>query len=366
MRAIVTSSAPSALTSSTPTHGPRAQPPDDKIVWRPTPLRALELAEIPSDLHFVRDHFPAPECRPWSLEITASRRCLESPSVELGLERLRGLPQRTLRVVLECAGHRRVEFERLSTGLPWAAGAVAEARWTGPSLRSVLDLVGIPTDAREVVLEGADSGPVEGVDGIHHFARGLPLAKALDPDVLLACEMNGQPIPHERGGPVRAVVPGWYATDSVKWLRRIWFADREFDGFFQAQDYRFRLPDEHGAGQRMTELPVHALITTAGTDAQAATGHLSIRGIAWGGTGGIADVLVRVDDGPWARAHLGRIRGSHARVSWEAHRTVAPGPHRIACRAIDGTGRTQPDRPLANVQGYGNNAIHRVTITAGR
>ena len=68
-------------------------------------------------------------------------------------------------VVLECAGHRRVEFERLSTGLPWAAGAVAEARWTGPSLRSVLDLVGIPTDAREVVLEGADSGPVEGVDG---------------------------------------------------------------------------------------------------------------------------------------------------------------------------------------------------------
>jgi DMSO/TMAO reductase YedYZ molybdopterin-dependent catalytic subunit len=178
--------------------------------------------------------------------------------------------------------------------------------------------------------------------------------------------MNGQPIPHERGGPVRALVPGWYATDSVKWLRRIWFTDREFDGFFQAQDYRFRTPDERGPGQRMTELPVHAMITMAGTDARAASDDLSIRGVAWGGTGGIADVLVRVDDGPWARAHLGPIRGSYARVSWEAQCPVSPGVHIIACRAIDGMGRSQPDRPLANVQGYGNNAVHRVTITAGR
>src|SRR5437764_13390483 len=53
------------------------------------------------------------------------------------------------------------------------------------------------------------------------FARSLPLAKAIHEDTLVAYEMNGEAIPPEHGGPVRAVVPGWYATDSVKWLERI-------------------------------------------------------------------------------------------------------------------------------------------------
>lgn len=351
------------MTLSTPTE-PTVIP--EQQVWRPTPLQALELEEIPSELHFVRDHFPAPgaDRGPWSLEVTASWRSIEFRSVELDIERLRTLPQRTLTVVLECAGHRRVEFKPMPPGLPWAAGAVAEARWTGPNLSSVLELVGIPMDAHEVVLEGADSGPVDGVDGIHHFARSLPLAKALQPNALLAHEMNGEPIPRARGGPVRAVVPAWYATDSVKWLERIWFTNREFDGFFQAHDYRFRPPGERGPGERMTELPVHALITTPADADAGVSGDLSIRGIAWGGADGIAEVLVSVDHGQWAPALLGSARGPYARVSWEADCKVAPGPHELACRAIDGAGRTQPDRPPMNVQGYGNNAIHRVSFTS--
>ena len=68
--------------------------------------------------------------------------------------------------------------------------------------------------------------------------------------------------PVERGGPVRAVVPGWYGTDSVKWLDRIWFTNNEFDGFFRAHDYRLRAPGEAGPGTRLTEVSVHALITT--------------------------------------------------------------------------------------------------------
>ncbi len=339
----------------------------EQQLWRPTPLQTLELEEIPNARHFVRDHFPAPARgrRPWSLELTASWRSIESRSVELDLRRLQNLPQRTVTVVLECAGHRRAEFEPMPRGLPWAAGAVAEARWTGPSLSTVLELVGVPASALEVVLQGADSGPVDGVDGVHHFARSLPLAKALEPDVLLAHEMNGEPIPRERGGPVRAVVPGWYATDSVKWLERIWFTNDEFDGYFQARDYRFRAPGESGLGERMTELPVHALITKpADCDATVPTGNLSTRGIAWGGTGGIAEVLVRLDDGPWAPARLGPVRSRYTRVSWESDCTVTPGPHELACRAIDGAGRTQPDRPPMNVQGYANNAVHRVNFTS--
>jgi len=329
--------------------------------WRPTPLAALELDEIPSELHFVRDHFPAPDwdLGAWSLELIGS-----SGLLRVDLDTLKRLPARTLSVVLECAGHRRAEFEPLPGGLPWELGAVAEAHWTGTSLASVLQIAGIPADAHEVVLEGADAGVVAEVGGIHRFARSLPLDKALDPDVLLTYAMNGQPISLDRGGPVRLVVPGWYATDSVKWLDRIWFTDREFEGFFQAIDYRFCAPGEDGFGRRLGPLPVHALITTP-VDGEARPGNeLVIRGTAWGGAGGIADVLVQVDAGPWSRARLGAAPGPYTRVSWESRVTLDPGAHELACRAIDGAGETQPDEPPANQRGYANNAVHRITFVA--
>jgi DMSO/TMAO reductase YedYZ molybdopterin-dependent catalytic subunit len=311
--------------------------------WRPTPLRALDASRIPTELHFVRDHFPPPRLDPteWSATLTGNEATLE-----LDLALLRGLPTRTLAVVLECAGHRRVEFESVPQGIPWGIGAVAEAEWTGVSLASVLELAGIAPNAHEVVLEGADAGPVDGFDGDHRFARSLPLAKALDADVLLAYEMNGEAIPLARGGPVRAIVPGWYATDSVKWLDRIWFACDEFDGVFQAHDYKLRVPGEPGPGQRMDALPVHALMTSPpDREAGVAAGELPVRGIAWGGTGGVAAVEVRVDLGPWTPARLSRPRGPYARVSWEAHCTLSTGTHEIACRAIDRAGEAQPDRP---------------------
>src|SRR5947209_10161025 len=243
------------MTTSTPSEPARQL----AAAWRPTPLAALELRDIPTELHFVRDHFPPPtgDRATWGLEVRGSAR-----SLVLDVDQLRLLPRRTLRVVLECAGHRRAEFEPMPPGLPWAAGAVCEARWTGASLAAVLELVGIPVDACEVVLEGADAGQVDGFDGIHRFARSLPLEKAFDHDVLLADQMNGEPIRLEHGGPVRVIVPGWYATDSVKWIDRIWFTDEQFDGVFQAHDYRFREPGDPGAGRRMTALPVTALITT--------------------------------------------------------------------------------------------------------
>lgn len=241
--------------------------------------------------------------------------------------------------------------------------------WTGASLASVLELVGIPPEAHEVVLEGADAGPVDGFGGSQTFARSLPLTKALHPDVLLAYEMNGEPIPVARGGPIRAVVPGWYATDSVKWLERVWFVSEEFDGVFQAHDYRLLAPGESGPGRRMTDLPVHALIPTPADGGIVMAGAgLGVRGTAWGGTDGIAAVLVRIDGGAWNPARLGSAQGPHTHVDWRAEllarSTLEPGRHEIACCAIDGAGNAQPERPPANVRGYANNAIHRVRVQA--
>jgi len=230
----------------------------------------------------------------------------------------------------------------------------------------LLELVGIPADAREVVLEGADAGPVDGFEGVHRLARSLPLAKALEHDVLLAYEMNDESISVRRGGPVRAIVLGWYATDSVKWLDRIWITSGEFGGLFQAHDYRLRGPGETGPGRRMTELPVHALITTPSNRQRGLKrGDLSVRGIAWGGVGGVAAVRVRVDDGPWSAARVRPPRDNYARVPSETKCALAAGAHEIECCAIDRAGRSQPDRPPTNVRGYANNAVHRIKVRAG-
>jgi DMSO/TMAO reductase YedYZ molybdopterin-dependent catalytic subunit len=215
-----------------------------------------------------------------------------------------------------------------------------------------------------VVLEGADEGPFEGFPGTHNFARSVPLPKALDREVLLAYEMNGEPISVERGGPVRAVVPGWYATDSVKWLERVWFTADEFDGVFHAHEYRIREPGETGPGSRMTELPVNALITTPADGGRIPTGPVTVRGVAWGGAGGVEQVLVCIDGALWEPARLESRRGRYTRVGWTLECTLPEGPHQIACRAIDCDGQAQPDRPRPNVWGYANNSVHRVLVRA--
>lgn len=338
--------------------------------WSPTPLEVLGWSEIPNDLHFVRDHFPVPAVDPfnWSLTIEGADGPLRLTLSDVVSRR----PQR-LRVVLQCAGHRRTEFDPAPSGLPWSAGAVGEAEWTGTPLGELLRDVPIPDGTEYVVLEGADAGQVPGQPGRQPFARALPLAKALDGDVLLAWLMNGQPITRDRGGPVRAIVPGWYATDSIKWLTRVYFRDRPFEGSFEADDYRFRAPGEAGPGSRLTGLPVNSLITTPVPGARVPARVTTVRGIAWGGQGRIERVDVKLDDGPWLQATLEPVDGRYARTSvdgryartfWELALPLSPGSHRIVSRASDGARRQQPLTPAANDGGYANNAVHEVTLIA--
>ena len=220
-----------------------------------SPLAALGLRQMPTDTHFLRDHFGIPDLdeETWTLGLSGPGR-----ELRLTLDDLKALPARSLTVVLECAGHRRNEYEPPARGVGWGVGAVSEAVWTGARLRDVLGLLGTGDTAGHVLLEGADAGPV-GDDDFSPFARAIPIEKALDDDTLLAWEMNGEPLGSEHGAPLRAIVPGWYATDSVKWLVRIETLDTPFEGHFEISDYR--LPTTNGAG-RMTTLPVSSLLTS--------------------------------------------------------------------------------------------------------
>jgi DMSO/TMAO reductase YedYZ molybdopterin-dependent catalytic subunit len=329
---------------------------DDPLI-RPAPLAALGLPTMPTEAHFRRDHFQPPQVdhEPWRLTIEP----LRGPALELAPDELTTLPRRELRVVLECAGHRRAEYEPAPRGIAWQTGAVSEAVWAGASLADVLVAAGATT-GRYVVLEGADAGPFRG-EGRHAFARALPLAKALDADTLLAWEMNGRPLPHGHGAPLRAIVPGWYATDSIKWLRRIAVLDRPFDGPFEAVDYRVA-PEPGGPGTRLTRLPVHALLLSHADGRTGGRGTGELRGIAWGGEGGPARVDVSLDGGAWQSATLDAPQSRYARAHWSFAWQAEPGLRTIAVRATDAAGNAQPSVPSWNEGGYANASCQRIRI----
>jgi DMSO/TMAO reductase YedYZ molybdopterin-dependent catalytic subunit len=327
---------------------------------RPAPLSVLLDDVTPTELHYRRNHFPYPavDATTWALVV---RGAVERP-YELTLDDLNELPRRSVRVLLECAGHRRTEFSPPIGGVQWGMGAVSQADWSGVALRDVLDRAGVARDAVEVVLYGADHGPFPEVAGAHPFARSLPLAKAMDPATLLALEMNGQPLPYEHGAPLRAIVPGWYGMDSVKWLTAIEVSTDAFRGVFQELDYRFQSAGETGIGARLDVVAPHAVFVSVDDGVAVPGGRQWLTGVAWAGRG-VASVEVRVGPTGWEKAEI--IDGSdpYQRVVWRAEVDLTPGlPVIVAVRATDTAGVTQPPSPNWNRRGYANNSVQRLEL----
>ncbi|MDQ4018489.1 MAG: sulfite oxidase [Actinomycetota bacterium] len=318
-------------------------------IARPTPLAALDGAPTPTELHFVRSHFGTPDvdARAWTLDVAGA----VARPFSVSLAELRELGSHTVRAVLECAGHRRAELVPPAEGVAWRAGAVSQAEWAGAPLRDLLARSGAAAEGMEVALHGKET-----------FARSIPLAKALDPDTLVAWAIGGEPIPRELGGPVRAIVPGRYAVDSVKWLRTIEVRVEPFDGPFQVHDYRIfdaaGVPD----GEPLGELPVTSLVTWPEDRGILRTGRTVVRGLAWGGEGGAVAVTVRLDGEEEVPATLTPPAGPYAFTPWEATLDLSPGEHVLAARAVDAAGRAQPDGPLWNRRGYANSSVHRVRV----
>jgi DMSO/TMAO reductase YedYZ molybdopterin-dependent catalytic subunit/rhodanese-related sulfurtransferase/glyoxylase-like metal-dependent hydrolase (beta-lactamase superfamily II) len=314
---------------------------------------------MPNAHFYVRNHFRAPvlDASTWRLDVTG---LVERP-LGLSLRDLSRMPADTRVVTLECAGNGRYTLDPPVDGEQWRLGAVSTAEWTGVPLSRVLDQAGVLPEAREVVFRGADRGAVEGRPGEVYFERSLTLDTARSSQAVLAYAMNGEALPLQHGYPVRLVVPSWYGVASVKWLTAIELTDGQFDGYFQADKYWFEpagLPREPCTLQR-----VRALITDPGEGEALPSGEATVRGVAWSGEAPIARVEVSINDGPWLEARLIGDRHRHGWQWWELlSRLAQPGTNSIRARATDLAGRTQPDQPRWNRQGYGNNAIQTLLV----
>src|SRR6266404_4630586 len=202
-----------------------------------TPFNQLDAFLTPTELFYIRSHFPTP-----ALELASYRLHVDgavSNPFSLSYKELRDMPSETRVATLECAGNSRVFLIPQVEGAQWELGAVGNAEWTGVPLQTLLERAGMEDDACEVVLEGADRGiPTEEPipPGPISYARSVPREKAIQPEVLIAYQMNGHDLTRDHGYPVRAIVSGHYGMASVKWLTRIQAVRQPFQGYWQTSD----------------------------------------------------------------------------------------------------------------------------------
>jgi DMSO/TMAO reductase YedYZ molybdopterin-dependent catalytic subunit len=307
------------------------------------PFENLDGFITPTKSFYVRTHFPIPKIdkNKWRLRIEGE---VERP-FEIVYDELIKLESRKIPVTLECAGNNRNLLEPKVKGVQWGLGAVGNAEWTGVLLSILLERAGVSGKANEIILEGADGGPIEDPKaprGELKFARSIPLSKARE-DVLLAYRMNDVDLPPEHGFPVRAIVPGWYAMASIKWLQRIIVTDKPFMGYYQTLDYAFWRENQLVP---LSEMQLKAEIARP-MEAEIVPVNSSVRvhGAAWTGDGEIAKVELSTDGGStWNEGKLVGESKPNAWQLWEFDwRTPAKsGSATLMARATDSKGRSQP------------------------
>ncbi|MGA8546317.1 MAG: sulfite oxidase [Mycobacterium sp.] len=328
-----------------------------------TPLPALIDTNVPPAQQFyVRNHFPIPDLDAAHWRLTVGGRTLRRRTYSL--EQLCALPSHTRLVTLECAGNNRSAFSPPVPGAQWGFGAAGTAAWTGVPVTDVLDHAGLASDACEVVFRGGDCGHVDGHTETTFFERSLTVGDIADCGALLAYAMNGAPLPRQHGYPLRLVVPGWYGMASVKWLTDIEVLDRRFDGHFQTEKYRYEwLRDGQVIAEPVGRQRVRAVITEPVAGQRLTRGDVTIRGIAWSGLAPISEVWVSVGERPWQQARLVGPPVRDAWRRWELHVAVdQPGTATVRARAVDRTGRIQPEQSHWNRLGYGANGVQAATI----
>src|SRR4051812_12940877 len=279
------------------------------------PPEALAGEITPTELHYVRSNFAVPR-HDGVLEVGgAGQRPLR-----LDLDDLRALPKAERAVTLECAGNGRLEMRPLATGEPWGDYAVSTARWGGALLHDVLAQARPAADGVDVRFEGADHGayhlrpilPETSLSDLT-FVRSLPLAQVTDPgaEILIAYEMNGEPLGRDHGSPFRLVVPHWYAVASVKWLTRIDVLTEPYAGEFQTGHYMYEWPDR--APEKVALMRVRARIPAPALASVLDAGPCTVRGKAWSGTGPVTRVEVSLTgEGGWFEAQLQQPAGPYS------------------------------------------------------
>jgi DMSO/TMAO reductase YedYZ molybdopterin-dependent catalytic subunit len=220
---------------------------------------------------------------------------------------------------------------------------IGNAHWRGVPLRDLLERAGPLPGAYKVILTCADD-----------YTDSIRFEKAMQPETLVAYEMNGAPLTPKHGYPARLLVPGIYGMKNVKWVRKIEVSPHDFRGFWQVRGW-----SDEAVIKTMSRIDTVATYTTVATE------PLLLGGIAFSGDRGIQRVEYSVDGGQtWQEAQVKPPLGPYTWVLWLAEWTPpAPGQYTVKVRAVDKLGVVQTafvTEPLPD----GATGLHTVTVRA--
>lgn len=266
----------------------------------------------------------------------------------LNLTQLKALPSRTITSFHECFGSPL----KPATSALWRVGNV---QWTGVPLRWLLDIADASPDGTFVWSEGLDSGHFGGVSA-DRYQKDLPMKKALQDEVLVAWAMNGQPLSVRRGGPVRLVVPGWFGTNSTKWLSKLTVEDKRSPSPFTTTFYNEHHPpdDPTCASRPVWKIQPNSMIVKPAPGSQVEGSEIIVQGWAWANDGVTCVEVSRDEGSTWNPAKVEPRQD----FSWQKYTAVLKlpkGDHVVLARATGEDGRTQP-------LGIGRNHVHRVAF----
>ncbi|KAL7622677.1 hypothetical protein AAE478_008191 [Parahypoxylon ruwenzoriense] len=350
------------------------EPPKKLITARPITLTSL---------HFVRNHGGIPSIEPsaWFLRLDGlvkepKKLTLSDLQDENRFSRMERL------VTIQCSGTRRIEQIGLYAGegdeminAPWAEGAIGTAKYAGVSLKKVIkDCGGLIDGAKHLELVGADT--YFKTNEVMNYAVSVPYSKVKANEVILAWEMNGEPLPKIHGAPVRVVVMGYIGARSVKWLYRVTAIPEPTRAPVQSREYLYFNQQVGKHNQRWTdgiqiqEMPVSSAIMSP-WDKQVVLheGMIEVKGWAYSGGGRWPErVEVSADGGfSWYDIPAENMSIKH-KFAWRTWHTLLPcdveGWIEIVVRCWDNSLNTQPIE-IRNAWNWGlhvTSSAHRIRV----
>lgn len=344
---------------------------NDRAPCLETPWRYYREDLTPNEAFYVRWHLESipttVDLRNWRLKLGGH----VGKPLELSMADLKRMKTTSLVAVNQCSGNSRSRSRPRVPGGQWGNGAMGNARWTGVRLRDLLNRAGVKAGAKQVTFDGLDEGPLPSVPD---FVKALDVAYALEPDLLVAYEMNGRPLPLLNGFPARLVVPGWYATYWVKALTEITVLPHPFTGYWMAKAYKIpanRAGSESPEHHAEKTVPINRMVVRSffvrpeAEERLPADRPYALEGIAFDDGHGIKQVQVSTDGGAtWSDARLDADLGKYSFRRWRADWTPGRGEQRLQVRAVNGAGESQPARPIWNKGGYMQNVVEEIRVRA--
>ncbi len=331
-------------------------------------------------LFYVRNHGTIPEIAADDFQFEVGG--MIEKKLKLSLAELKNqFKTYEIAATMQCAGNRRdelIEVKEISGETPWQANAISCANWRGVRLADVLEAAGVKNGAMHVAFDGAD----EITKKVHtNFGGSIPLEKALSDEVLLAFEMNGEPLLPTHGAPLRVVVPGYIGARSIKWLAKITVQKTPSDNHYQQEAYKIFPPHiskenvDWKKGLTLSEGQINSVICVPQENDTIKTAKTTVRGYAMSGGGrSIERVEISTDGGknwlvadllePKQKAQIESNAKNWTWQLWEREVELKAGVNEIIVRAFDSSANTQPENvaPLWNFKGYMNNGWHRIKV----